>query len=595
MNKSKHNFRLQAAKILKTVFAVALLVSVSNLQAQPGRNNNNNRGGSCNGPQNGGGGNHGDGGNHGGGNHGGGGNSNCMPVVSASFSADDLSVTATSTKDLSNVVLEFCDETTQKFNCVNGKSKTFSGTGSNAGKLIQGVWIKSGCNSSNDGPGYGEYVPNPDEFVCNPVAPSCFAWEIVSYSPGKRYDDSDLTAERSIPERALGDPQKSDAVTSEADVNFVALGFGGELVIKFQYPIQNGPGADVKVWETTYPNNTGNCAAYPETINAFASQDGCNWEFIGGGCQDTELDLGVLSWAQFIKLIDVSPKAAFAAVGHIADGYDVDGIECLNGAAENPELESTDCKFAVALIAFDQKLRKDGQPVLAPRSDGNNALGEPERVDAGVNFASLGFGGSIILGFNCVIFDKPGDDIEIAETSFGTPACSVYPEKALVEGSLDLVSWEVLAAEICQDAFIDLAGRGPIKYLKITDISDASKFANSVETDGYDVDGVVVLQPGCSAAPRMAEKMTPAIAGTKIYPNPVSNQLSVSFNTGDVQESISVRIFNAMGQVVVAENFTAERSAEINKNINLSSVANGVYFISVERNDVRETFQIVKQ
>jgi hypothetical protein len=34
-------------------------------------------------------------------------------------------------------------------------------------------------------------------------------------------------------------------------------------------------------------------------------------------------------------MIDVSPKAAFASVGHIADAYDVEGLECLNGIEPN--------------------------------------------------------------------------------------------------------------------------------------------------------------------------------------------------------------------------------------------------------------------
>lgn len=85
---------------------------------------------------------------------------NCWPEVSASFSGNHQSVTANSTKDLSNVVLQFSDGTTQKFEGLSGLTGTFSGTGQHAGKCITGVWIKSGCNQSADGPGYGEFVQN---------------------------------------------------------------------------------------------------------------------------------------------------------------------------------------------------------------------------------------------------------------------------------------------------------------------------------------------------------------------------------------------------------------------------------------------------
>jgi len=73
------------------------------------------------------------------------------------------SVYVTSTKDLSNVVLEFADGTHQKFEGLSGYTGTFQGTGGNEGKEVVGVWIKSGCNSSGDGPGYGERVDNPGD------------------------------------------------------------------------------------------------------------------------------------------------------------------------------------------------------------------------------------------------------------------------------------------------------------------------------------------------------------------------------------------------------------------------------------------------
>ena len=85
---------------------------------------------------------------------------NCRPRVGASFSADHKSATANSTMDLSNVVLKFSDQTTQKFDGLSGMSITLSGTGANSDKCIVGVWIKSGCNQSGDGPGYGEWFPN---------------------------------------------------------------------------------------------------------------------------------------------------------------------------------------------------------------------------------------------------------------------------------------------------------------------------------------------------------------------------------------------------------------------------------------------------
>lgn len=83
--------------------------------------------------------------------------------TSTSLIQRPTSVYVTSTKDLSNVVLLFSDGTRQKFDNLTGYSGTFSGTGANEGKSIDAVWIKSGCNSSNEGPGYGERIDYPGD------------------------------------------------------------------------------------------------------------------------------------------------------------------------------------------------------------------------------------------------------------------------------------------------------------------------------------------------------------------------------------------------------------------------------------------------
>jgi hypothetical protein len=72
---------------------------------------------------------------------------------------EEKAIAIRSTKDLSNVVLEFKDGTRQKFDDLTGHSGTFLGTGPNHRKSIVGCWVKSGRNASGDGPGYGEYFP----------------------------------------------------------------------------------------------------------------------------------------------------------------------------------------------------------------------------------------------------------------------------------------------------------------------------------------------------------------------------------------------------------------------------------------------------
>lgn len=88
--------------------------------------------------------------------------SGCRPKVDVTFDGDGTSVFIESTKDLSNVVLEFEDGSHHKFDGLSqGPTGIFAGSGVHEGKTIVGVWVKSGCNKSGDGPGYGERFDSP--------------------------------------------------------------------------------------------------------------------------------------------------------------------------------------------------------------------------------------------------------------------------------------------------------------------------------------------------------------------------------------------------------------------------------------------------
>ena len=97
-----------------------------------------------------------------------------QPQIQVTFKYKEIYVE--STKDLSNVVLEFTDGSTQKHDGLSGLSGTFKGTGSYAGKKISNCWIKSGSNASGDGPGYGELFDDT-----NTAVKAAFGLDTVSY------------------------------------------------------------------------------------------------------------------------------------------------------------------------------------------------------------------------------------------------------------------------------------------------------------------------------------------------------------------------------------------------------------------------------
>ena len=110
----------------------------------------------------------------------------------------------------------------------------------------------------------------------------------------------------------------------------------------------------------------------------------------------------------------------------------------------------------------------------------------------------MGLGGELVLKFDNLILNKPGDDLEIIETSFGNPSCAQYPEKATISVSQDGSTWDELG-DICQDATLDLDD-GDLdfewaKFVKIQDITDPDDFGSG-NVDGYDVDGVRAINCG---------------------------------------------------------------------------------------------------
>lgn len=431
--------------------------------------------------------------------------------------------------------------------------------------------------------------------VPQPPSIGCHASAVIEYNPGKSNDGSDLVPTRTIAANALGAPQNSDIATDESNLNFVALGFNGSIVLEMEGPILNGPGNDFLVSETTFGTDAGNCRRYPERIRAFASQDGCHWVYVGAGCQDVEFDLGPLMWARYIKLIDNSPIDA-SYNNLLADGYDLDGITCLNGIAE--DLTPTNLVFGSAQHAseFEQGLRKDGQMVAAARSNPANALGMPQYTNT-VNFVSLGFGGRVVLKFDFAIFDQEGPEIQIVETSYGNPSCLAYPEKASVEGSLDGINWiQLTDQDLCQDGVVDVNNAAVIHYIRISDRSAASKFSGSA--DGYDIDGAVVLT-NCGSSVDQAriydEVNKPDEDGSvSAYPNPFNQSLAVEFSGSTANGTTLIELSNFLGQIVYSQTITDTNEGISKAIVPTSNLSNGVYFVTVTNNFSKETIRVVK-
>ena len=434
-------------------------------------------------------------------------------------------------------------------------------------------------------------------------APGCNAVEVMSYIPGTTNDLlTPIDPARQILTNVLGSPQESDVATPASAYNFVALGFGGQITLKFANPIHNGAGDDLYVVETTFGSNSGNCARYPEKIRAFASQDNCNWVYLGEGCQNSYFDLQGLAWAQYVKLIDMSNITA--NFGGMADGYDLDGIVCLNGEEANPTLSTASADYATEAMDYLPGTMKNGGAVPAARRIKDNAVGAPQNADD-VNFVSLGFGGKITLKFAYVVFDKAGDDLMLVETSFGNPSCNNYPETARLEVSLDNNNWITLTESYCLDQAIDIAGSGAtmFHYLRISDASQMSSTRFPGTADGFDVDGVIVTQPGCTSTPaaRLAAELgndntqiADEVAEVSVFPNPFTETQNIKLSTSNTDETFEVSIINTLGQVVSHEVIEVASSSTVNHTLPVAALAKGSYLISIRSANTNNVVRTVK-
>lgn len=424
-------------------------------------------------------------------------------------------------------------------------------------------------------------------FAQTPGTAGCYASSVVSFNQLKRNDGTTIPVEQSNATLALGAPQ------NDQSANFVALGFGGSITLGFGAAIANGEGTDIRVTESTFNNAI--CRRYPEKVRAFASQDGCHFVYLGEGCQDAEFDLGSLEWAQYIKLVDASPLGVPYQGQTVVDGYDVDGVECLNGTLENPVAAVYEAG-ANEVVAYNPGLRRNGTPVDPARTNPASALGVPQNTNT-INFVSLGFGGSLVLKFDYVVFDNPlTNDLKLVETSFGNPSCSSFPELASVEVSLDGINW-ILLGTVCQDGEVDITSAGTIQYVRLTDRTKATAFSGTA--DGYDMDGLVVINEACgnsNALSRLMDDVTfrDEEFSASAFPNPAHDQAMLTVQTTETDRAVTILMMNALGQIVHTDRILCDGGATVQHSLSLNGLSKGIYFVSIETTSGKEVIRLTK-
>ena len=199
---------------------------------------------------------------------------------------------------------------------VDGGTETFFYTFAIPGTNTTAIkWLDENGEEQQD-------VQDSSGGMCD-VDNSCTGGEVVAFEQGARKNGQNVLGRRSDLANVLGSPEEND------EYNFVSLGFGGLIDIKLSNVVVDQPGNDFRLVETSFNDINRPCEVYPETADVFVSMDGENFIYVGSACKDTDFDIATagLMEIEYVRVVDTSNPALF---GDHGDGFDVDGIHCIN-------------------------------------------------------------------------------------------------------------------------------------------------------------------------------------------------------------------------------------------------------------------------
>ena len=81
------------------------------------------------------------------------------------------------------------------------------------------------------------------------------------------------------------------------------------------------------------------------------------------------------------------------------------------------------------------------------------------------------------------------------------------------------------------------------------------------------------------------------MTSTRVYPNPASDVLNIEVNASQASE-MSISVYNIMGQNVMNQNVNVTTGMNT-RNINISELNSGIYFVTVKANGFENTMKFI--
>ena len=157
-----------------------------------------------------------------------------------------------------------------------------------------------------------------------------YGYEVCDFNQGLTNIGTNVPTNRSNPNKSLGMPQNTDIETGV--VNFVSLGFGGEITLKISNKIEITSLTTLSIYETTYGYTS--CSVYDEEARVYISKNNIDFILLGETClnNNTVFDLSQsgLDSMLYVKVVDISDPSKFSRFNSPSDGYDLDGISIFN-------------------------------------------------------------------------------------------------------------------------------------------------------------------------------------------------------------------------------------------------------------------------
>jgi len=256
--------------------------------------------------------------------------------------------------------------------------------------------------------------------------------------------------------------------------------------------------------------------------------------------------------------------------------------------------------YAANVLEYIEGTERNGGEIASIRTETpENVLGEPEGTDEFV-FTTLGYGGSITLTFDGAVQNVPGPDLLFVETTFGNTDCDSNPEFAdiyvSVTGEVDDYFY---AGTVCKmDPTVDISDAGAFDFINFVKVVNNDEMTTT--NDGYDLDGVVALGTCVDfdletflseQNETLASNSQDTLDGAfEMWPVPAKNELNVKVSQSNF-ETLNYQVVSITGQTLNRGSIDA---ANNQRNIDITNLADGTYFLIMSLNDETVTKQFVK-